>query len=147
MRTFSAKPQDIQREWLVIDAKGQRIGRLATKIATLLRGKHKPTFTPHMDMGDAVVVVNAKEVAASGKKEQTKIYYRHTGYPGGIKSRTLEEMRDKHPEQIIELAVKRMLPRGPLGRQMFRKLHVYAGNEHPHEAQQPREIELEGGDK
>ncbi len=135
MKTFSAKPSDIYREWHVIDAKGQPIGRLSTKIAHLLQGKHKPIYTPHADTGDSVVVINAKEVGATGNKEQDKIYYRHTGYPGGLKERTLAEMREKNPEGIIELAVKRMLPKGPLGRQMYRKLHVYAGSEHPHQGQ------------
>lgn len=135
MATFSAKPGDINRQWHVIDAKGQPIGRLSTKIATLLQGKHKPTYTPHMDTGDGVIVINAKEVKATGKKESDKVYYRHTGYPGGIKARTLSEMRQQFPERIIELAVKRMLPKGPLGRQMYRKLRVYAGAEHPHQGQ------------
>jgi large subunit ribosomal protein L13 len=141
MRTFSAKPQDVQREWLVFDAKDQAIGRLASKIAKILQGKHKPTYTPHIDMGDAVIVLNAAVVKATGNKDATKQYYHHTGYPGGIKSITLGKLRAKNPTQILELAVKRMLPRGPLGRDMFRKLHVYAGAEHPHTAQQPRVIE------
>lgn len=135
MSTFSARPSDIKREWHVIDAKGQPIGRLSTKIATLLLGKHKPSWTPHANDGDGVVVINAKEVSASGKKETDKVYYRHTGYPGGIKARTLGEMREKFPERIIELAVKGMLPKGPLGRDMYRNLRVYAGSEHPHQAQ------------
>jgi large subunit ribosomal protein L13 len=131
----------VQREWLVFDAKDQAIGRLASKIAKILQGKHKPTYTPHIDMGDAVIVLNAAVVKATGNKDATKQYYHHTGYPGGIKSITLGKLRAKNPTQILELAVKRMLPRGPLGRDMFRKLHVYAGAEHPHTAQQPRVIE------
>lgn len=135
MSTFSAKPDDIKRQWHVIDAKEQPIGRLSTQIATLLQGKHKPTYTPHMNDGDGVIVINAKEVKATGKKEQDKVYYRHTGYPGGIKGRTLSEMREAFPERIIELAVKGMLPKGPLGRAMYRNLRVYAGAEHPHQSQ------------
>lgn len=143
MRTYSAKPQDIQRDWLLIDAANMPIGRIATRIATFLRGKHKPMYTPHMDTGDSVVVINADKVKATGKKEKTKIYYRHTGYPGGIKSVTLEKLRQTYPERIIEYAVKRMLPKGPLGRQMFKKLHVYAGETHPHQAQDPQKVQIE----
>ena len=142
MRTFTAKPEDVKRDWFVIDAKGLPIGRLATKIATYLRGKHKTIYTPHVDTGDHMVIINAAQLGATGNKEQTKIYHRHTGYPGGIKSMRLEELRAKHPERIIEYAVKRMLPRGPLGRQMYKKLHVYAGAEHKHEAQQPQVLDL-----
>jgi len=142
MRTFSAKSADIQRDWLVIDAKGLPIGRVATRVAHFLQGKHKTIYTPHVDTGDAVIVINAAQVGATGKKEQTKIYYHHTGYPGGIKSITLEKLRQKAPERIIEFAVKRMLPKGPLGRQMYRKLWVYAGKEHPHQAQQPKVYEI-----
>lgn len=143
MKTYFARPDDIKRDWYVIDAKGLPIGRLATRVATLLKGKHKPLYTPNMDVGDAVVVINAKQVHATGKKEKTKVYHHHTGYPGGIKSITLEKLREKHPERIIESAVKRMLPKGPLGRQMYKKLHVYAGTEHPHAAQQPKEYHIE----
>lgn len=143
MKTYFARPKDIKRDWFVIDAKGLPIGRLATRVATLLRGKHKPLYTPHIDMGDAVVIINAAEVHATGKKEQTKFYHHHTGYPGGIKSITLEKLRAKYPERIIEYAVKRMLPKGPLGRQMFKKLHVYAGAEHPHQAQEPKAYAVE----
>lgn len=135
MTTFSAKSHEVNRQWHVFDAKEHKIGRLATQIATILQGKHKPTYTPHVDTGDYVVVTNAKEITASGNKEEKKVYYRHTGYIGGIKGRTLAEMRDRQPEKIIELAVKNMLPKGPLGRQMFKKLRVYAGSEHPHQGQ------------
>lgn len=141
MKTYSAKPADIKRDWLLIDADGKTLGRLATKIAVLLRGKHKPTYTPHMDTGDAVVVINAEKVAVTGSKELSKVYYHHTGYPGGMKERTLREVRATHPARILEKAVKGMLPRGPLGREMMSKFKIYAGTEHPHTAQQPRLIE------
>lgn len=134
-KTFSAKPHEVTRQWHVIDAQEQRLGRLASNIAKILQGKHKPTYDPHVDTGDNVVVLNAGKVFATGNKEDKKHYYHHTGYPGGIKSRTLAQMRDKCPEKIIELAVKRMLPKGPLGRQMYRKLYVYVGAEHPHQGQ------------
>jgi large subunit ribosomal protein L13 len=140
MRTYSPKPEDIKRDWLVVDVKNIPIGRAASQIASWLRGKHKTTFSPHVDMGDAVIVLNAAEVGATGKKEHTKYYHRHSGYPGGIKSVTLGKLRASKPERIIQLAVKNMLPKGPLGRQMFKKLWVYAGTEHPHQAQQPKEI-------
>lgn len=135
MTTFSAKSHEVNRQWHVFDAKEHTIGRLAANVAKILQGKHKPTYTPHVDTGDYVVITNAKEVLATGNKEEKKVYYRHTGYIGGIKSRTLAEMRDRQPEKIIELAVKNMLPKGPLGRQMFKKLRVYAGSEHPHQGQ------------
>jgi len=125
-----------------VDASQYTLGRLAAALAHRLRGKHKPQYTPHVDTGDYIVVVNAEQVQVTGRKETDKIYYRHTGYPGGIKSRTLEEMREKRPEQIIQRAVKGMLPRNPLGRQVARKLKVYRGSEHPHTAQQPRELTL-----
>lgn len=125
-----------------MDASQYTLGRLAAALAHRLRGKHKPQYTPHVDTGDYIVVVNAEQVQVTGRKETDKIYYRHTGYPGGIKSRTLEEMREKRPEQIIQRAVKGMLPRNPLGRQVARKLKVYRGSEHPHTAQQPRELTL-----
>lgn len=144
MKTYTARPGDIQRDWLIVDANDIPIGRLASRIASILRGKHKTTYTPHMDMGDAVVVINAEKVKATGKKEKTKIYYRHTGYPGGIKSTTLEKLRATHPERIIQQAVKNMLPKGPLGRKMFKKLWVYAGTEHPHQAQQPKAFTING---
>lgn len=140
MRTYSPKPEDIKRDWLIIDAKNIPIGRIASRIASLLRGKHKTTFSPHMDMGDAVIVINAGVVGATGKKENTKYYHHHTGWIGGLKSTNLGKLRKDHPERIIKLAVKNMLPKGPLGRQMFKKLWVYAGAEHPHQAQQPKEI-------
>lgn len=140
MRTFVAKAENIKREWVIIDAKTMTIGRLSSQVASILRGKHKTTFTPHVDTGDAVVIINAAEVKSTGKKEKTKIYHHHTGHIGGIKSVTLEKLRQTKPERIIQLAVKRMLPKGPLGRQMFKKLWVYAGSEHPHQAQQPKEI-------
>jgi len=140
MNTYSARPQDIKREWFVVDAKTMTIGRLASQVASILRGKHKPLFTPHMDMGDNVIVINAGLVQSTGKKEKTKLYYRHSGYPGGIKSDTLEKVREKTPERIIKLAIKRMLPRGPLGRKMFKKLWVYADANHKHQAQQPKEL-------
>ena len=132
---------NIVKKWYIVDAKGLILGRLATRVATILMGKHKPTYTRHIDTGDAVIVLNAAQVGATGNKERTKMYHRHSGYPGGIKSMNLAQLRQQHPERIIEYAVKRMLPKGPLGRDMYRKLHVYAGTEHPHEAQQPKAIE------
>jgi large subunit ribosomal protein L13 len=142
MKTISMRAQDVQRSWLVVDAENKTLGRLATEIARRLRGKHKPEYTPHVDTGDYVIVVNADKVTVTGKKTTDKVYYRHSGYPGGIKAINFEHLRDKHPERIIEKAVKGMLPRNPLGRAMFRKLKVYAGAEHPHSAQQPEPIEL-----
>ncbi|MBN1934656.1 MAG: 50S ribosomal protein L13 [Anaerolineae bacterium] len=142
MKTFVLRQEDIQREWFVIDAKGETLGRLASKIAQLLRGKHKPTYTPYLDMGDFVVVINADKVAVSGRKMDQKIYYRHSGYMGGQKERNLREQLDRHPEDVIKLAVKGMLPRNRLGRQIIKKLKVYAGSEHPHQAQQPKVMEL-----
>ena len=139
-KTYSAKPAEIDREWYVIDAENEIVGRLATRIATVLRGKHKPGFTPHIDTGDYVVVINADKVRFSGSKENTKQYFRHTGYPGGAKIRTPKEVRVKKPTFILESAVKGMLPKGPLGRQMLKKLKVYADAEHPHEAQNPKEL-------
>ncbi|MFA4836599.1 MAG: 50S ribosomal protein L13 [Dehalococcoidia bacterium] len=135
MKTYSTKASDIKREWHVIDASGKTLGRLATEVAHLLRGKHKPIFARHLDTGDYVIVVNAAKIRVTGDKEKQKIYYRHTGYPGGIKEVTLEKMRAKHPIRIIEYAVKGMLPGNPLGRAMFRKLKVYEGPTHPHGAQ------------
>ncbi len=139
MRTYTAKEDDIKRDWLIIDAKNIPIGRLASCVASILRGKNKTIFTPHVDTGDAVIVINAAEVKATGRKEKTKTYHRHTGFIGGIKSMSLEKLRETHPERIIQLAVKNMLPKGPLGRKMAKKLWVYAGQEHPHQAQQPKE--------
>jgi large subunit ribosomal protein L13 len=137
MKTFSAKTAEVRRDWYVIDATGKTLGRLATEIAHRLRGKHKPEYTPHIDTGDYIVVVNAEKVRVTGNKLKNKIYYRHTGYIGNLKSIPLEKLLDEAPERVIESAVKGMLPRGPLGRQMFGKLRVFAGPEHPHAAQQP----------
>ncbi len=142
MKTYSAKPKDIHREWFVVDAAGIPLGRLATRVATILRGKHKPMYTPSMDTGDNVIVVNAEKVAMTGKKAQSKKYYRHSGYPGGLKEITFEKMMAKSPTRIIELAIKGMLPHNSLGRAMFRKLKVYAGSEHPHTAQHPKTLDF-----
>lgn len=142
VRTFSARPQTVKRQWVVIDAENLVLGRLATEIARRLRGKHKPEYTPHVDTGDYIVVINAEKVHVSGRKETNKIYYHHTGYPGGIKATSLTKMRQQFPERIIEIAVKGMLPKGPLGRAMFRKLKVYAGPQHKHHAQQPTLLKL-----
>ena len=137
MRTFTPKPSDITRNWHVIDADGAILGRLATEVATLLRGKHKPIWAPHIDTGDHVVVVNAAKLAIDPKKRVQKTYFRHSGYPGGIRSERLEHLLARNPERVVRLAVRRMLPKGPLGRSMLRKLKVYAGPTHPHQAQQP----------
>ncbi len=142
MKTYSAKPQDIKREWLLVDATDKVLGRLATEVAHRLRGKHKPTFTPNMDTGDHIVVINAEKIRVTGKKLDDKFYYRFTGYIGNLKSINLRKTLDTHPERAIEHAVKGMLPKNPLGRAMYRKLHVYAGPEHPHAAQQPSALEL-----
>lgn len=141
-KTFSAKPTDIEREWHVVDAENQIVGRLASKVASILRGKHKPSYTPHMDTGDHVIVINADKVRFSGNKETDKEYFRHTGYPGGGRTRTPKEVRIKKPEFIVHNAVKGMLPKGPLGRHMLKKLKVYAGAEHPHEAQNPKALTI-----
>jgi large subunit ribosomal protein L13 len=140
MKTYVAKPHEIQRDWFIVDASTMTIGRIASRVAAILRGKHKTIFTPHEDTGDAVIIINAAQVQSTGKKEKTKMYHRHSGYIGGIKSVTLEKLRASRPERILQLAIKRMLPRGPLGRKMFKKLWVYAGTEHPHQAQQPKEL-------
>ncbi|MCP4698299.1 MAG: 50S ribosomal protein L13 [Gammaproteobacteria bacterium] len=137
MKTFSAKPAEVKRDWYVVDAENMVLGRLASEIAKRLRGKHKPEYTPHVDTGDYIVVVNAEKVHVTGKKFKNKIYYHHTGYPGGIKSISFDKLLKKAPERIIEKAVKGMLPKGPLGRAMYRKLKVYAGPKHEHTAQQP----------
>lgn len=137
MRTFQAKPHEVNRKWHVLDAKGATLGRLATQAATLLRGKHKPTYTPNVDTGDHVIVVNAKEVRLTGKKLKTKTYHHHTGYPGGLKSITAERLMEKKPTEVVNKAIRGMLPKTPLGKQMARKLRVYAGNDHPHAAQNP----------
>jgi large subunit ribosomal protein L13 len=142
METFSANAATVERTWYVIDAKSQVLGRLASEIARRLRGKHKPHYTPHVDTGDYIVVVNAGMVKVTGRKATDKVYYSHSGYPGGIKSITFEKLLKKAPEQVIEKAVKGMLPKGPLGRAMFRKLKVYAGPEHKHAAQQPQKLEI-----
>ena len=142
MGTFSAKTHEVERKWFVVDATGQPLGRLASRIAHRLRGKHKAVFTPHVDTGDFIVVVNAEKVKLTGNKRAQKIYYRHTGYPGGIRSTPFEKMIAEKPTRVIELAVKCMLPKGPLGRDMYRKLHVYAGSEHRHAAQQPAPLTL-----
>ncbi len=137
MKTFMASPATIDRKWYGVDAEGMTLGRLASEVAAVLRGKNKPTFTPHMDTGDYVIVVNAEKIKVTGKKLDQKVYYHHSGYVGGLKETTLKEKLAKKPEQVLELAVKGMLPKGPLGRQMYRKLFVYAGPEHKHAAQKP----------
>jgi large subunit ribosomal protein L13 len=142
MKTYVAKPETVQRDWFVIDADGKTLGRMATEIARRLRGKHKAEYTPHVDTGDYIVVVNAEKVAVTGNKAKNKMYYSHTGFPGGIKEINFEKLVAKKPEMIIEKAVKGMLPRGPLGRDMFRKLKVYAGPEHKHTAQQPQVLDI-----
>lgn len=142
MKTFMASPATIERKWYVVDAEGKTLGRLASEVAKVLRGKHKAIFTPHMDTGDYVIVVNAEKVKVTGKKLDQKIYYRHSDYVGGMKETTLKDMQAKHPERVIEFAVKGMLPKGPLGRDMYRKLFVYAGPEHKHAAQKPEVLEV-----
>jgi large subunit ribosomal protein L13 len=142
MKTFSAKPASVKRDWYVVNADGKTLGRMATEIASRLRGKHKAEYTPHVDTGDYIVVINAEKVKVTGKKSSDKIYYSHTGYPGGIREISFEKLQAIKPEMIIEKAVKGMLPRNPLGRAMFRKLKVYAGNEHNHAAQQPQILEI-----
>ena len=143
MRTYSAKPSEIGKKWWIIDAEGLVLGRLATIVAMYLRGKHKPTFTPHMDCGDNIIIVNAEKVRLTGSKRTAKTYYWHTGYPGGIKSRTADKILDgDHPERVIQKAVQRMITRGPLGRVQMGNLKVYGGSEHPHEAQQPETLDV-----
>tara|TARA_R100001377_G_scaffold68131_1_gene43413 strand:- start:1245 stop:1673 length:429 start_codon:yes stop_codon:yes gene_type:complete len=142
MKTFIAKPQNVEHNWLVLDAEGQTLGRMAAEIATRLRGKHKPEYTPHVDTGDYIVVINAEKVAVTGNKVKDKIYHSHSAFPGGLKSIAFGKLVDKAPERVIKLAVKGMLPRTPLGRAMFKKLKVYAGTEHPHAAQQPQALTL-----
>ncbi len=142
MKTFSAKPHEVKREWFVVDATDKVLGRLAAEIAHRLRGKHKPEFTPHVDTGDYIVVVNVDKLRVTGAKAQDKKYYRHTGYPGGIKERTFTELQNQFPERVLEKAVKGMLPKGPLGYAMIKKLKVYSGTEHPHSAQQPKVLEI-----
>lgn len=142
--TFMAKASEVERKWLLIDAEGKTLGRLTSEVASLLRGKHKPTFTPHVDCGDHVIIINAEKIHLTGNKLNDKIYYRHSGHPGGLKSQTAKELLAKRPERMLELAIKGMLPKGSLGRQQFNKLHVYAGTEHKHEAQKPEVYELRG---
>jgi large subunit ribosomal protein L13 len=140
MKTYSAKSETVKRDWYIVDASGKTLGRLAAELAHRLRGKHKPEFTPHVDTGDYIVVINAEKVRVTGNKAKDKMYHRHTGYPGGLKSISFEKLIDKAPEMTIQSAVKGMLPRGPLGRATFKKLKVYAGDAHPHAAQQPQEL-------
>jgi len=142
MKTFSAKKEEVQRKWYLIDAEDKVLGRMASKIAERLRGKHKPIYTPHVDTGDFIIVTNADKVLLTGKKLKQKIYYRHSGYPGGLKSITTEELKQKKPEELIRLVVKGMLPKNRLGRQMIRKLKVHAGAEHPHQAQNPEVLNI-----
>lgn len=142
--TYMAKPNEVDRKWYILDAEGKRLGRLATEAATILRGKHKPQFTPHIDTGDFVIVINASKIELSGKKMENKKYYRHSGYPGGLKITIAADMLKKNPDRMIELAVKGMLPKGTLGRKQGMKLKVYAGTEHPHEAQKPELWEIQG---
>jgi large subunit ribosomal protein L13 len=140
MKSFMASPETIERKWYVVDAEGCTLGRLSSEIAKVLRGKNKPTYTPHADAGDNVIVINAEKIKVTGKKLDQKVYYHHSDFIGGLKETTLREMLNKHPERVIEFAVKGMLPKGPLGRQMYTKLHVYAGAEHPHTAQKPETL-------
>ncbi|MDQ2694485.1 MAG: 50S ribosomal protein L13 [Pseudomonadota bacterium] len=142
MKTFSAKPAEVKRDWYLVDATDKTLGRLSTEIARRLRGKHKPEYTPHVDTGDYIVVINAGKIRVTGRKLTDKTYYRHTGYVGHMKSITLEKLLQKAPERVIETAVKGMLPKNPLGRAMYRKLKVFAGPEHPHAAQQPKPLDL-----
>ena len=142
MKTFVAKPSDRQRDWYVVDAQGLTLGRLATQIADVLRGKRKPTYTPHIDTGDFVIVVNAEKIAVTGNKRADKLYHRHSGYPGGLRTRTFEQMITRRPEEVIRIAVKGMMPRNRLARKQLPKLKVYAGPQHPHIAQRPADLEL-----
>ena len=144
MKTYMATPSTIERKWYVVDAQNQTLGRLATEVATVLRGKHKPQYTSHLDTGDYVIVINADKIKVTGNKEEKKMYYRHTGYTGHLKSFTYQEIMDKFPDRIIKYAVKGMIPHNKLGREMLTKLHVYAGSEHPHQAQKPEVLEIKG---
>ena len=144
VKTFSAKAEDIERNWYIVDATDKTLGRMASEIATILRGKHKPIFTPHVDTGDYVIVINAEKLHVTGRRMDEKRYYRHSGYPGGLRSRTLRQMLAQYPDRVVREAVRRMLPKNNLGRHMLKKLKVYAGSEHPHEAQQPEVLELKG---
>ena len=143
MKTFSAKAHEVKRDWYVVDASEVVLGRLASNIALRLRGKHKAEYTPHVDTGDYIVVTNVEKLVVTGRKFKDKIYYSHTGFPGGIKSISFDKLQAQHPARILELAVKGMLPKNPLGREMFRKLKIYTGSEHPHEAQQPKKLDIE----
>ena len=143
MKTFSAKAHEVKRDWYIIDASNKTLGRLAAKIAHRLRGKHKAEYTPHVDTGDYIVVTNVETIKVTGRKFKDNIYYNHTGFPGGIKEITFEKLQAKHPERVLERAVKGMLPKNSLGRDMFRKLKIYVGSEHPHEAQQPKQLDIE----
>jgi large subunit ribosomal protein L13 len=142
VRTFTGKTAEIKQEWYVVDAQGLTLGRLAARIAPILKGKHKPTYTPHLDCGDFVIVVNADKLRVTGRKLDQKLYHRHSGYPGGLSTTTLRDQLARHPERVLELAVRGMLPKNRLGRRMFKKLKVYAGGSHPHQAQQPKPLEL-----
>jgi large subunit ribosomal protein L13 len=142
MKTFSAKAEEVQRGWYIVDATGKVLGRVAAEIARRLRGKHKPEFTPHVDTGDYIVVVNAEKLRVTGNKNKDKLYHRHTGYPGGLFTTSFEKLQAKHPERVLRLAVKGMLPKGPLGYAMIKKMKVYAGAEHPHSAQQPKQLQI-----
>ncbi len=142
MRTFSVKKEEIDREWYIVDAQGQTLGRLASRIATILKGKHKPIYTPHLDCGDFVIVLNADKVRVTGRKMDQKFYYRYSGYPGGLSQISLRDQLARHPERVLQAAIRGMLPKNKLGRKMIKKLKVYAGDEHPHQAQQPKPLEL-----
>lgn len=142
MKTYSAKPETVERDWYIVDAENKTLGRLSTEIARRLRGKHKPEFTPHVDTGDYIVVINAEKIHVTGNKRTDKMYYHHTGYIGNLKSISFDKLIEKAPERVIESAVKGMLPKNPLGRAMFKKMKVYAGSEHPHTAQQPKTLEI-----
>lgn len=141
-KTYSAKAEEVERTWYVVDAEGRTLGRLATEVARILRGKHKPIYTPHVDTGDFVIIVNADKIRVTGKRLDQKMYYRHSGYMGGLKETSLRTMLNKHPERVLQLAVKGMMPKNPLGRKMYRKLKVYAAPDHPHAAQNPQPLEL-----
>ena len=142
MSSFIQKPAEVERKWYVVDAEGKTLGRMASEVAAILRGKNKPTFTPHVDCGDYIIVINAEKVAVTGKKRQENIYKRHTGYPGGLRELTFEQLLEKHPEEVVKHAIKGMMPTGKLGRQMYKKLKVYAGPEHKHEAQKPEVLDF-----
>jgi large subunit ribosomal protein L13 len=142
VRTFTQKQEEIERDWYVVDAEGETLGRLASRIAPILKGKHKPIYTPHLDCGDFVVIVNAEKVRVTGRKLDQKFYHRHSGYPGGLKSISLRDQLNRYPERVLEAAIRGMLPKNKLGRRMIKKLKVYAGDAHPHEAQQPKPLEL-----